>query len=149
MYTIDDNDGNTSNQATVSVMYDAEPPVAQDDESNGNTPGDTVSVDPTADNGDGVDADPDGTLDLTSVSLVPPLGATMIVLDPDGSGDVLGYTIPGEGVWEVNPVTGEISFAPAAGFNDDPTDPAVYTICLLYTSPSPRDKRQSRMPSSA
>ena len=25
----------------------------------------------------------------------------------------------------------------------------VYDICLLYTSPSPRDKRQSRMPSSA
>ena len=24
-----------------------------------------------------------------------------------------------------------------------------YPICLLYTSPSPRDKRQSRMPSSA
>ena len=24
-----------------------------------------------------------------------------------------------------------------------------YTPCLLYTSPSPRDKRQSRMPSSA
>ena len=26
---------------------------------------------------------------------------------------------------------------------------AVHFICLLYTSPSPRDKRQSRMPSSA
>ena len=26
---------------------------------------------------------------------------------------------------------------------------AIDTICLLYTSPSPRDKRQSRMPSSA
>ena len=26
---------------------------------------------------------------------------------------------------------------------------APYLICLLYTSPSPRDKRQSRMPSSA
>ena len=25
----------------------------------------------------------------------------------------------------------------------------VYKPCLLYTSPSPRDKRQSRMPSSA
>ena len=25
----------------------------------------------------------------------------------------------------------------------------LYQICLLYTSPSPRDKRQSRMPSSA
>ena len=27
--------------------------------------------------------------------------------------------------------------------------PDEFTICLLYTSPSPRDKRQSRMPSSA
>ena len=26
---------------------------------------------------------------------------------------------------------------------------ANYSLCLLYTSPSPRDKRQSRMPSSA
>ena len=26
---------------------------------------------------------------------------------------------------------------------------AGFTHCLLYTSPSPRDKRQSRMPSSA
>ena len=26
---------------------------------------------------------------------------------------------------------------------------ATVSICLLYTSPSPRDKRQSRMPSSA
>ena len=26
---------------------------------------------------------------------------------------------------------------------------AMFTSCLLYTSPSPRDKRQSRMPSSA
>ena len=25
----------------------------------------------------------------------------------------------------------------------------IHKICLLYTSPSPRDKRQSRMPSSA
>ena len=31
-----------------------------------------------------------------------------------------------------------------------PSDPDVQNkICLLYTSPSPRDKRQSRMPSSA
>ena len=27
--------------------------------------------------------------------------------------------------------------------------PGEYVNCLLYTSPSPRDKRQSRMPSSA
>ena len=30
-----------------------------------------------------------------------------------------------------------------------PAEPAVFFSCLLYTSPSPRDKRQSRMPSSA
>ena len=28
-------------------------------------------------------------------------------------------------------------------------DLTIYKCCLLYTSPSPRDKRQSRMPSSA
>ena len=28
-------------------------------------------------------------------------------------------------------------------------DPALLTSCLLYTSPSPRDMRRSRMPSSA
>ena len=31
----------------------------------------------------------------------------------------------------------------------DPADTASANACLLYTSPSPRDKRQSRMPSSA
>ena len=29
------------------------------------------------------------------------------------------------------------------------TNEALLSVCLLYTSPSPRDKRQSRMPSSA
>ena len=35
---------------------------------------------------------------------------------------------------------------------DDHSEPIgfrTYKVCLLYTSPSPRDKRQSRMPSSA
>ena len=32
---------------------------------------------------------------------------------------------------------------------DEPTSALDPEICLLYTSPSPRDKRQSRMPSSA
>ena len=30
-----------------------------------------------------------------------------------------------------------------------PIDVVIFNPCLLYTSPSPRDKRQSRMPSSA
>ena len=36
----------------------------------------------------------------------------------------------------------------ASGLSNDEVSYANYT-CLLYTSPSPRDKRQSRMPSSA
>ena len=35
----------------------------------------------------------------------------------------------------------------AGGF--DFASPTQWKVCLLYTSPSPRDKRQSRMPSSA
>ena len=38
--------------------------------------------------------------------------------------------------------SGQLSFIGRAGVGVD-------NICLLYTSPSPRDKRQSRMPSSA
>ena len=36
-----------------------------------------------------------------------------------------------------------------ADMDMDMADMDMVDICLLYTSPSPRDKRQSRMPSSA
>ena len=39
-----------------------------------------------------------------------------------------------------------ISFVPSANALQEG---AAFSTCLLYTSPSPRDKRQSRMPSSA
>ena len=35
------------------------------------------------------------------------------------------------------------------GYVENPEDAPLANACLLYTSPSPRDKRQSRMPSSA
>ena len=35
------------------------------------------------------------------------------------------------------------------GIAGDTLNTSWYASCLLYTSPSPRDKRQSRMPSSA
>ena len=44
-------------------------------------------------------------------------------------------------------ITG-ISFTGTAS-NDNPNAGALYQVCLLYTSPSPRDQRGSRMPSSA
>ncbi|WP_281848067.1 Ig-like domain-containing protein, partial [Olleya namhaensis] len=73
----------------------------------------------------GNDSDSDGTIDATSVSLVAPAGATMIVVDADG--DVTGFTVPGEGMWEVNPITGETTFTPESGFTADPT-PVTYTV---------------------
>ena len=33
--------------------------------------------------------------------------------------------------------------------DQEPNTPTKYGICLLYTSPSPRDRTRSRMPSSA
>ena len=39
--------------------------------------------------------------------------------------------------------------APEAIVDEDPHEAPALRDCLLYTSPSPRDKRQSRMPSSA
>ena len=34
-------------------------------------------------------------------------------------------------------------------FSKGPENKDEYSICLLYTSPSPRDRQKSRMPSSA
>ena len=48
------------------------------------------------------------------------------------------YAVPGPGAYIKDE---ERSTAVISG--------AVFMSCLLYTSPSPRDKRQSRMPSSA
>ena len=33
--------------------------------------------------------------------------------------------------------------------DENPVTPSSYRVCLLYTSPSPRDRTRSRMPSSA
>ena len=65
----------------------------------------------------------EGVADLTAVKSVE-------VYDPTNVGL---YMIPG------NEVLYRITV----------TNAASSTACLLYTSPSPRDKRQSRMPSSA
>ena len=58
------------------------------------------------------------------------------------------FTIPGTAIGGTSPAN-DIEF----GVNTDETSNGAAdgkcSICLLYTSPSPRDKRQSRMPSSA
>ena len=50
----------------------------------------------------------------------------------------------------VNPIEAVgIMINGAFGYDEAVGYTLYYTTCLLYTSPSPRDKRQSRMPSSA
>ena len=68
------------------------------------------------------------------------LAMTSFLTDDDDIESPLGIAMfAAEGSWDPNNAEGQ-TFAEA-------TYEAL--ICLLYTSPSPRDKRQSRMPSSA
>ena len=79
----------------------------------------------------------------------------------------MARTVPGSGA-VITPIFNSIFgvrevYVENGGSGYDPNDPprlritnsgtpireAVLRACLLYTSPSPRDKRQSRMPSSA
>ena len=57
------------------------------------------------------------------------------------TGAALDLTVAGDGFFAVK----------TSGLNTSTayTRNGAFQICLLYTSPSPRDKRQSRMPSSA
>lgn len=103
-YRVTDGNGLTAT-ATVVVGY---VPAAVDDTDLGNTIGDAVEVD--------VLANDSGDLDPGSVRLV------------DASGNrVTSLTVPGEGTWTVDPVTGRVTFTPAAGFLVDPA-PVTYEV---------------------
>ncbi|MCG8235655.1 beta strand repeat-containing protein, partial [Tenacibaculum finnmarkense] len=100
-------------------------PIAQDD-TLGSLPTNTDAVvNPLIANGGAADSDPDGSLDATTVSLVPSKSATNIVTDTNG--DVTNFEEPGQGVWTVDPVSGAITFNPDAGFTSDPT-PVTYNV---------------------
>ena len=122
-YTISDATGLVSQQALLTVDYPQTAPVAKNDfKANPNVPapGNPTTLNVFADNGDGVDSDPENDIVVTSVNLVD-TNAT----DSDGDGDADTLVVAGEGTWVVD------------------------NNCLLYTSPSPRDRQKSRMPSSA
>jgi len=117
-YTVDDNDGNTSNIATVVVEYANIPPIANDDSSTGNNTGNPVTLNVLADDtlSDGSTPDPDDII----FDLVVPAGATDPILGTNGN--TIGFTVPGEGVWIYDEATGDVTFTPEAGFTNDPTN---------------------------
>ena len=80
---------------------------------------------------------------LDDTTTEPLIGATVI------SGEVGTVTeYDGSYVLELENGTHEISFS-YVGYNTVTRTVEVNGNCLLYTSPSPRDQRGSRMPSSA
>ena len=127
-YTIEDEDGLTD-MGMVDITFGQIPPVA-DDEAVITDPGVLVNVD--ALNGDD---DPDG--DNTMLAITE-------IFDSANPGVAIPLTV---GVTET--LTDGTMVALLANGTLDITPGAGVMTCLLYTSPSPRDKRQSRMPSSA
>ena len=119
-YTVRDKTGLLSNEATVTIDYEIQPPVADNDKSIGHTPNTSVTINPL----DG-DSDPDGSLDPNSVKLT---GA-------NASADGKTLTVPSEGVWKVNATTGEITFTPETSFTGNPT-PVTYTVADNDGNPS-------------
>ncbi|MGL2994043.1 PKD domain-containing protein [Flavobacterium sp. TSSA_36] len=114
-----------SDIATVTVDYDIVAPVAINDLSIGNPINSIVTVNPLATNGSGPDADPDGVVVATTISLIKPSGATTVVIDSNG--EITSFDVPNEGKWSVDPTTGAISFIPLSTFHLDPT-PVLYTV---------------------
>ena len=90
--------------------------------------------------------------------------ATFTATATDVDGDTLTYTLAGAdaALFTIDAATGAVSFLAAPDFEtpgdadgDNVFDVTVtasdgdLSSCLLYTSPSPRDRTRSRMPSSA
>ena len=65
---------------------------------------------------------------------------------------MLNCGIVGLGWWGqvlARSITGSSKIKVVKGFTRTPSNAAEFIDCLLYTSPSPRDRTRSRMPSSA
>ena len=91
-----DNDGNTSNPATVTVDYVQLPPVAVNDSSLNNQPR-PVTLNVTAN-----DTDPNNDLDPSTVDL-----------DPLTPGQQTTFIVAGEGFWQVDS-SGNVTFFPTS-----------------------------------
>ena len=77
-----------------------------------------------------------GGTELPDVAILSPIVSVALGQNPSM------FTGPGTNTYLVGTGEKRILLDTGSGFDS-------YMPCLLYTSPSPRDKRQSRMPSSA
>ncbi|PWQ92999.1 hypothetical protein DKT75_21715 [Leucothrix arctica] len=111
-YTVNDNDGNTSNEATLTIAYGNEP-VAMDDTATNlgvPSPTDPTTLPLVGSN----DSDPDGTIDPATVDLDPTTPAVdASFTNADGT-----YTVD---------AAGNVTFTPSATLTGNPT-PIAYTV---------------------
>ena len=114
----DGDDAVSGDQVTTAII----PIVAVDDTETEPVIGATVTID-ILDN-DGAPT-VQGAAQAATVSLVAPGTATSIVTD--GSGDIVGFTVPTQGTWSYSDATGALEFDPIASFTGDPT-PIEYTV---------------------
>jgi gliding motility-associated-like protein/uncharacterized repeat protein (TIGR01451 family) len=119
IYNLIENLTELDDQATITIGYNEEPPVAADDSSSGNNPGDVVSIN-ILDN----DRLSDGT------DVIPDL--VQVDLNDAVSGIQNEILIQGQGMWAYNTLTGILVFIPEAGFTVDP-DPIPYRLIEIYT----------------
>jgi CshA-type fibril repeat protein len=109
-YAISDGNGGVATANLSLTMTPVnDPPVATSDSGIGLEDA-TVVINVLANDGD-----IDNTLDPASIVITTtPPGATL-------SADSKTLTVPGQGVWTVDPTTGTITFTPAANYNGTPT----------------------------
>jgi len=114
-----DVDGNGDPDDPTSTGLPIKDPVSTNDTEDA-VAGESVNIDV-------VNNDEGGTfvLDPLTVTLSVPGNATDVVTDADG--DVIGFVIPGEGIWSVDEISGVVTFTPIDGYVGDPT-PIEYTI---------------------
>ncbi|MCG8831470.1 gliding motility-associated C-terminal domain-containing protein, partial [Tenacibaculum finnmarkense] len=120
-YNVEDNDGNVSNDATITLNFTPQVPIAVNDTATGNTPGDDVTID-VLDNDKLSDGSP----------ITDPSTQVTIDLDPTTPGVQNTLVVPNQGTWTVDPATGILTFNPIDGFTQTPTD-VVYTLTETST----------------
>jgi CshA-type fibril repeat protein len=116
--TSDDPTTSTNDDPTI-INVSPRPPISTDDNQSLQTGEDAV-IDIIKNDNAGV-----FPLNPQSVTLTEPSNATNRVTDNDG--DIIGFTVAGEGSWSVNPETGQVTFSPEDGYVGDPT-PVEYTV---------------------
>ncbi|WP_298781021.1 tandem-95 repeat protein, partial [uncultured Polaribacter sp.] len=113
-YEVEDAEGNSD---TGTLTLTADPlPIATDDTAT-YTPG--SASDPIDVTGNDTTGD---VVDPTTVTLLDtglPTGSSCT--ETDAAGDCIEMTVPGEGVWTVDPTTGALTFTPESGFEGTPT----------------------------